>query len=58
MSECEVCRSHDITGWEQYAKRLAEEHWLFQEKWMHMVFVDGFVHGYKHALEEMGWKSR
>jgi len=30
----------------------AEKHWKFLEKWMHMIFVDGFVHGYKHAKEE------
>ena len=33
-------------------KELAEEHWKFLEKWLHMVFVDGFIHGYKHAKRE------
>lgn len=33
------------------ARQLAEEHWRFLEKWLHLVFVDGFVHGWKHALE-------
>ena len=32
-------------------KELAEEHWKFLEKWLHMVFVDGFIHGYKHAQQ-------
>jgi len=36
----------------QKAKELAENHWQFLERWLHMVFVDGFIHGYKHALEE------
>lgn len=31
---------------------LAEEHWRFLEKWLHLVFVDGFIHGYKHGKEE------
>ena len=31
---------------------LAEEHWKFLERWMHVVFVDAFVHGYKHAKED------
>ena len=29
----------------------AEEHWAFLERWMHMLFVDAFVHGFKHGLE-------
>ena len=33
-------------------KELAEAHWKFQERWLHMVFVDAFLHGYKHAKEE------
>jgi len=32
-------------------KELAEAHWNFQERWLHMIFVDAFLHGYKHALE-------
>lgn len=31
---------------------LAEEHWKFLERWMHLVFVDAFIHGYKHARED------
>ena len=37
---------------EKKAKDLAEEHWKFVEKWLHQLFVDGFVHGYKHGKEE------
>ena len=33
-------------------QQLAEEHWEFQERWLHMVFVDSFVHGYKHGQED------
>jgi len=33
-------------------KELAEAHWIFMEKWMHMIFVDAFIHGYKHANQE------
>lgn len=32
---------------------LAEEHWEFLEKWLHLVFVDGFIHGYKHGEESV-----
>lgn len=32
---------------------LAEEHWKFLEKWLHMVFVDAFIHGYKHCKKEL-----
>ena len=31
----------------------AEEHWVFLEKWLHMIFTDAFIHGYKHAKEEV-----
>ena len=33
-------------------KKLAEEHWEFQERWLHMVFVDAFIHGWKHSQED------
>lgn len=43
---------------EQEAKRLAEEHWKFLESWMHRIFVDGFVHGYKHSEQRrIVWRS-
>ena len=31
------------------AKELAEAHWAWVEKWLHLVFVDGMVHGIKHS---------
>ena len=37
---------------EDKVKALAEEHWEFLEKWFHLIFVDGFVHGYKHGREK------
>ena len=30
----------------------AEAHWQFMEKWLHMVFVDAFLHGKKHGKAE------
>ena len=32
-------------------KDKAEEHWEFLERWLHMVYVDTFIHGYKHGKE-------
>ena len=36
---------------EQEAKELAEAHWRFIERWLHMVYVDAMVHGIKHGQE-------
>lgn len=33
------------------AKELAEKHWEFIEKWLHMVYVDSMVHGIKHGQQ-------
>ena len=33
------------------AKQDAEKHWKWLEKNYHKMFVDGFVHGAKHALQ-------
>lgn len=33
------------------AKKLAEVHWEFLERWLHMVYVDAMIHGYKHGTE-------
>jgi len=33
------------------ARKLAEEHWRFLERWLRLVYVDAFVHGYKHAKQ-------
>ena len=32
-------------------EQLAEEHWMFLERWLEMMFKDGFIHGFKHALD-------
>jgi len=34
------------------ARQLAEEHWIWLEGWLHKVFVDAFIQGYKHGREE------
>jgi hypothetical protein len=32
-------------------KELAEAHWKFLARWMKMVYIDAFIHGYKHGKE-------
>ena len=34
------------------AKALAEAHWVFIERWLHMIYVDAMVHGVKHGQED------
>jgi flagellar biosynthesis/type III secretory pathway protein FliH len=34
------------------AEELAEQHYKFLEKWIHIIYVDSFVHGYKHGYKE------
>jgi len=38
--------------YEDKIKEKAEEHWKFLERWLHMVYVDCFIHGYKHGKED------
>ena len=33
------------------ARTEAEQHWIFLEKWLHIVFVDAMLHGWKHGQE-------
>ena len=33
-------------------KPLAEEHWEWLEGYLHKIFVDGFIHGYKHGQDD------
>ena len=33
--------------------RLARDHWAFLQRWLEMVYVDSFVHGYKHGAESL-----
>ena len=37
---------------QEKARELAEEHWKWVETWLHIVYVDAFVHGYKHGVED------
>lgn len=37
---------------QRIARELAEEHWMWVERWLHMVYVDAFVHGYKHGKSD------
>lgn len=36
---------------DEEARALAEAHWEFIERWLHMVYVDAMVHGIKHGQE-------
>ena len=36
---------------EKCAKELAEEHWVWLESLLHKLYVDAFIHGYKHGKE-------
>ncbi len=33
-------------------KELAEEHWQYVESICHKMYVDAFVHGFKHGKNE------
>lgn len=32
-------------------KEIAETHWKWIETWLHIIYVDAFIHGYKHGQE-------
>ena len=34
---------------QEKARQLAEAHWAWLESILHKLFVDAFVHGYKHG---------
>ena len=34
------------------SKELAEEHWVWLESILRKIFIDAFVHGYKHAKDK------
>ena len=34
------------------SKELAEEHWKWLETLLHKVYVDSFIHGYKHGEDK------
>ena len=46
---CEVCLG---VPQQTEAKRLAEEHYNWLETWIHLIYVDAFVHGYGHGYED------
>jgi len=33
-------------------KEKAEAHWKCLESWLHIIYVDAFVHGYKHGVQD------
>lgn len=37
----------------QKARKLAEEHWEWLESLLHKIFIDAFIHGYKHSQQEV-----
>ncbi len=43
---------------EQEVRELAEKHWEFLEKWLHMIYVDAMIHGYGHGYEAAAKKER
>ena len=40
------------------AKKKAEEHWKFLQRWLRMVYVDAFIHGYKHGRQDKVKRER
>jgi hypothetical protein len=37
---------------EKEFRKVAEEHWRFLERWLHIIYVDALVHGYKQEVEQ------
>jgi len=37
---------------EEYSKELAKEHWAYVQSICERMYVDAFVHGYKHGRYE------
>jgi len=50
----EMSRKNRFEHWlsQEKARELAEQHWKWVETWLHIVYVDAFVHGYKHGVED------
>ena len=38
---------------EEEACKLAEEHWKFLEERYHQMFLDGWMHSWKHTMQEI-----
>jgi len=53
-ARCVAKMTELTTDEKEQVRHLAERHWVFLEKWMRMVFTDGFEHGYKHGKESVG----
>jgi len=34
-------------------RQLAEEHWGWLESLLRKIFIDAFIHGYKHSQQEV-----
>ena len=34
------------------AKKIANEHWDWLETLLRKVYIDSFIHGFKHGIEE------
>jgi hypothetical protein len=43
---------------EEEVRKMAEDHWEFIERWLHMVYVDTFIHGYGHGVEDASGKIK
>jgi hypothetical protein len=37
---------------EEEIRAMAEEHWKFLEKWFHIIFIDAWMHSWKHAKDK------
>jgi len=35
-----------------HQERLAEQHWDWLREFMHPIYVDAMIHGYKHGFED------
>jgi len=35
-----------------HQEKLAEEHWRWLQEFMHPIYVDAMIHGYKHGFED------
>lgn len=33
-------------------KEKAELHWQFLERWLRIMYVDAFIHGHKHGIQD------
>jgi hypothetical protein len=37
---------------ENAAEKLAEEHWEWLKEFIHPIYVDAMIHGYKHGYDD------